>query len=406
MDEARAVLGRDVAVDDDVVRVGDVDQVEGPGVGPALHVAAGVGRVLDGPALAEGGSDQRGGHHEPVAVLGRDDVVDVGVGGDGRVGDEGPGGRGPHEQVGGAGERAGGQGEADVDRRVDDGLVALRQLVVGEAGAAARAVRRDAVVLDQETLVEDDLERPPHALDVGRVHRAIGLGEVDPVAHPLGHRLELTDVAEHRLTAAGVELRHPEVLDVALAREPELLLHGELDGQAVAVPAGLAGDVVALHRPVAREDVLEDPGLDVVGAGHAVGCRRAFVEDPERAAPGGLDAAREDVALAPQREDLAVDRREVDLRGDRTVEGHGVVLLRSHPAKGRVLGEVPGSRGTTLLGAARPLGRGRAHSWSPAAGSRRCPRRGGWRFFRQLGGDARELPGVLVVAVQVGHHRR
>ena len=52
-----------------------------------------------------------------------------------------------------------------------------------------------------------------------------------------------------------------------LAGEAELLLDRELDRQAVAVPAGLAGDVVALHGLEPREDVLEDAGLDVVGAG-------------------------------------------------------------------------------------------------------------------------------------------
>ena len=91
-------------------------------------------------------------------------------------------------------QRAGGQREADVDRRVDDRLVALRQLVVGQAGAAARAVRRDAVVLDQQALVEDLLERPPDGLDVLRVHRPVGVVQVDPVAHPLGQLVERVDV--------------------------------------------------------------------------------------------------------------------------------------------------------------------------------------------------------------------
>ena len=89
--------------------------------------------------------------------------------------------------------------------------------------------------------------------------------------------------------------------------KPELLLDGELDRQAVAVPAGLAGDVVALHRPVAREDVLEDPRLDVVRAGHAVGRRRALVEDPERAVLGRGELRAKTSLSRPEREDLAVD---------------------------------------------------------------------------------------------------
>ena len=89
---------------------------------------------------------------------------------------------------------------------------------------------------------------------------------------------------QHRLAAAGVELRDAVRLDVLLAGQAELLLDGDLDGQAVAVPAGLAGDVVALHGLEAGEEVLEDAGLDVVHAGHAVGGRRALVEDPGAAA--------------------------------------------------------------------------------------------------------------------------
>ncbi len=87
-------------------------------------------------------------------------------------------------------------------------------------------------------------------------------------------------MAQHRLAAAGVELGDPEGLDVALAGEAQLLFHGELHRQAVAVPAGAARDVEATHRPVAGEQVLEDPGFDVVGAGLAVGGGRALIEDP------------------------------------------------------------------------------------------------------------------------------
>ena len=221
----------------------------------------------------------------------RDDVGHLGVGGHRGVGHQRPGRRRPDQECGLARERTRGEREAYVDRRVDDRLVALGQLVVGQAGAAAGAVGRDAMVLDEQSLVPDLLEGPPHGLDVGRVHRPVGLREVDPVAHPLGHLGEGVDVAYDALAAAGVELGDAVRLDLALDPEAELLLHGQLDGQAVAVPAGLARDVVALHRPVAREQVLEDARLDVVGARHAVGGRRALVEHPRLAALGLLQAA-------------------------------------------------------------------------------------------------------------------
>ena len=178
------------------------------------------------------------------------------------------------------GVRAGREGHPHVDRRVGDGLVALGELVVGERRPVAGAVRRDPVVLDEQAALVDLLERPPDRLDVLRVHRAVGLAHVDPAAHPIGHLLPQVDVALHRLTAPGVELRDAEGLDVGLAGEPELLLHRELDGQAVAVPASLAVDLVALHGLEPREHVLERPRLDVVGAGPAVGRGRALEEGP------------------------------------------------------------------------------------------------------------------------------
>ncbi len=224
------------------------------------------------------------------------------------------------------GQRAAGEREPDVDGRVDDGLVPLGQLVVGQAGAAARAVRRDPVVLDEQAAVEDLLERPPDGLDVVGVHGPVGGGHVHPVAHPLGHRLERVDVPLDGLAAAGVELGDAVRLDVALAGEAELLLDGQLHRQAVAVPAGLAGDVVALHGLEAREDVLEDAGLDVVGPGHAVGGRRALVEDPAGPAGGLLQRAGERVALAPQGEHLALQPRQVDLRGHGAVRAGGAGL--------------------------------------------------------------------------------
>ena len=115
--------------------------------------------------------------------------------------------------------------------------------------------------------------------------------------------------------ALRVELRDAVALDVGLAGEAELLLDGELDGQAVAVPAGATRHVVPAHRLEAREEVLERPRLDVVGAGLAVGRRRALVEDPRLTARGALEAATEHVALGPAGQHLALDGGQVHARG-------------------------------------------------------------------------------------------
>ncbi len=180
------------------------------------------------------------------------------------------------------------------------------------------------MVLDQQVLGEDLLQRPPHGVHVLRVHRAVRVVQVDPVAHPGRQLGEGVGVPGHRLTALGVELGDAVRLDVLLAVEAQLLLDRQLDRQAVAVPAGLAAHVVALHGAEAGEDVLEDAGLDVVGARHAVGGGRSLVEDPLGAALGLLQALGEDLALAPEVEHGVLQRGKVDLGG------HLAVLRRCH----------------------------------------------------------------------------
>jgi hypothetical protein len=119
-------------------------------------------------------------------------------------------------------------------------------------------------------------------------------------------------VPDNGLAAAPVELGDPERLDLALVPQPQLALDLQLDRQPVAVPAALAVDLVAAHRLEPRPQVLERTGLHVVYAGGAVRGRRALVEDVRRAARALLQRPGEHVTRAPQREDLAVDRRQVE----------------------------------------------------------------------------------------------
>jgi hypothetical protein len=137
-----------------------------------------------------------------------------------------------------------------------------------------------------------------------------------------------------------VELRDAVGLDIAFAGEPELLLDSELDGQAVAVPASLAGDVPALHRLEPGEQVLEHARLDVVRSRLAVGGGRAFVEHPGLTVLGLLKAALEDLVALPAREDLVLERGQVDLGGEllqvrQVAVRHVVVLRRCRSTEGR-----------------------------------------------------------------------
>ena len=213
--------------------------------------------------------------------------------------------------------------------RVLDVLVALGDLVRGERRAAARAVGDDLVALVEAPVVPDLAQRPPDRLDVGVGERHVGVVEVDPEPDPLGEPVPFLDVAEHRLAAALVELGDPVGLDLGLRGDPQLPLDLQLDRQAVAVPAGLAGHPVAAHGLVAGVDVLEDARQDVVRAGLAVGGRRPLVEAPHRSVLALRQGAVEHVALAPALEDSLLELGEGLLRVHRAVGGHRRLILPS-----------------------------------------------------------------------------
>src|SRR5207302_1396470 len=83
------------------------------------------------------------------------------------------------------------------------------------------------------------------------------------------------------------------------------------DGEAVAVPAPLAGHVVAPHGLEADEQVLEDPGPHGVDPGAGVGRGGALVEDPGGGAAAQALDVLEEVLAAPPLEDLVLEGDEV-----------------------------------------------------------------------------------------------
>src|SRR5437588_6619076 len=106
----------------------------------------------------------------------------------------------------------------------------------------------------------------------------------------------------------------------------------------MAVPAPLALDVVAAHRLVAGEDVLEHAREHVVGAGRTVGGRRSLVEAPGRRALPSPDRFGEHVALAPALEYslLELGKRGVGVDGSvgwalhRSADSRQLPAARSH----------------------------------------------------------------------------
>ena len=95
---------------------------------------------------------------------------------------------------------------------------------------------------------------------------------------------------------------------------PELLLDLDLDREAVAVPAALAGDVAPAHGVEPGVDVLEEAGPHVVDARAPVGGGRAFVEHPLGCALAPAQALGEDVVGVPARQDRVFEGDEVQRR--------------------------------------------------------------------------------------------
>ncbi len=206
--------------------------------------------------------------------------------------------------------------EAHVDGVLGDVLVALRHLVAADGRAAARAVRHHLEALVEQALVPDGAQQPPHRLDVVVGVGVVGVVQVDPEPDALGEPLPLLEVGGDALLAERVELGDAVGLDLLLAVDAQATLDLELHGEAVGVPARLAGDAVAAHGLVAREEVLEDARDDVVRARPAVGGGRPLVEHEDRGVLAALEALVEDVVGLPELEDARVQRREVDARRD------------------------------------------------------------------------------------------
>ena len=205
----------------------------------------------------------------------------------------------------------------------------LAELVAGERGPAARAVGDDLELLVEQALVADRLQRPPDRLDVGRCRascrRRRGRSR-SRSARSAGSspRRELNTFSRQR----GVELGDPVRSMSSLRVMPSSLLDGELDRQAVAVPAALALDAVAAHRLVAGKMSLKTRASTWWAPGHAVGRRRALVEDPRSARPGGGATRRRRRARASARGRPARGRGRTP-----GVDGavHGLMILGGRP---------------------------------------------------------------------------
>ena len=132
-----------------------------------------------------------------IRVIDDHSVDHLGIDRQTRMTCQGPGSRGPGDQIQPAWTRHSSPStvssfgpiapETDPDRGVVGILVVLRHLVAGKSRATACTVGLNLVVLDQQPLIPELTQCPPDRLDI-----AVGIGEVgavqiDPETDPLGH---------------------------------------------------------------------------------------------------------------------------------------------------------------------------------------------------------------------------
>ena len=287
--QPRAVLDRDEVGGEHTVRSRPRDPVrevpERRGVRPADQVGAAHrlehARVLAQLARVRLQACGREDHALPgVRARGprrHHGVVDLGSDGDGQVGRERPGRRGPDQS-----QLTGLQAHTDGQRRVLPGLVDVSvhpQLVVGQWRLVAPAVRQHPVALVGQALVVELLEPPDDRLHVGQVERLVVVVEVDPTRLARDVRLPLVGVLQHRGPAHLVERGDAHLVDLGLVGDPQYPFGLELGRQTVGVPAEPALDAAPPLRLVAPHEVLRVSGQQVAVVRHAVGERRPVVED-------------------------------------------------------------------------------------------------------------------------------
>ena len=285
--------------------------VEGRAVAAADEFLAGEGaQHPEGTAKAPGEVLAEGrGEHQPARFAAGGGVLDLHVIGAGadrgvEVRGERPRGGGPDDE---REARIVHQGKGHVHRRVVHLAVAEADLGGGKRGAALGPPPDHLLPPVEQPLALELGERPPDAFDVRAPVGDVGVVEIHPVTDAGGHLLPVADVAEDARHAPLDERAHPVFLDPGVAADAEFLLHLDLHGQAVGVPAGDPLGVAAPHGLEAREDVLEDAGEDMPVVGTPVRGRGAVVPDPGLAAGAPRDALFEDPLLFPEAADLRLD---------------------------------------------------------------------------------------------------
>src|SRR5439155_2486328 len=142
----------------------------------------------------------------------------------------------------------------------------LRELVLGERGAAPGAPLRGPVAHVQPAALMDELEELPDVLDVRVAEREVVVAPVHPLTKPDRAAGQGIRGLDDNLATASRELLDAVFLDLTLRIQPERTFHADLDPEALAVESVLVALLEATQRLIALEDVLQGPGPRSVNA--------------------------------------------------------------------------------------------------------------------------------------------
>ena len=203
------------------------------------------------------------------------------------------------------------QREANEEGRVGAILVdtGLRELVLGERRAAARAPLGRAVAHVQPAALMDDREELPDVLDVRVAEGEVVAAPVHPLAEPLAAARQRCGRADDDVAAFPRELLEPVLLDLTLRVQAELALDPHLDPETLAVEPVLVALVEAAEALVALEHVLQRAAPRGVHAERGpVRRHRPVDEGPAFVAPISIAELREGLLALPDLQNLQLER--------------------------------------------------------------------------------------------------
>ena len=119
----------------------------------------------------------------------------------------------------------------------------------------------------------------PDRLNILVVQGVVGLLEINPEAHSLGHLFPIADIAHDRFaTATGKFLYANLFLDFFFVKDTQFFFDLMLNRQTMCIPPCFSGRVKTTHGFESWIDILETARQDMVNARFAVGGRGALVK--------------------------------------------------------------------------------------------------------------------------------